>query len=514
MKLDRNKYLESRSLKPRTIFVSILIINLILGAIAFVYPEDGINLGAWNLKFLSYSDLNGNMQEDSSRVVLSEVLEGVEPKEEAETAVSGTSDSLKEKIVVEVKSASFYDTIKEEIRPEFNRGIQLPENNPNILDPLIEGLYTESRSKVIRILHYGDSQLEGDRISDYLRKRLQTLFGGSGPGIVLPLEPAASSRRTVFVSESKNFKKQAIYVKGSKVAGNNYGIGGSTFMVNGVGSKYMGMEILSDSNVVDSTARFSGNNKPAYVKVRNTRSTYSSIQMLYASKEPYLVQLTSDNFIDKYVIPAAPNGGTYKWNIPTKKQLKVEFKQGNYPKLYGLALDGSSGVAIDNFAMRGSAAIGFNKMNTSLYAKQCKQLNVRCILLQYGINVVPNVRSDYTYYKNILVKQLNAIKAANPNVTIIVIGPSDMSKNVKGVRQSYSNIPLIRDAMRNAAFESGCAFWDLYEAMGGQNSMVSWVQKGLGQKDYTHFSFKGAKYAGELLFEAILEKINEKYPSS
>jgi hypothetical protein len=35
-----------------------------------------------------------------------------------------------------------------------------------------------------RILHYGDSQLEGDRISGYLRQRLQAVFGGSGPGFI------------------------------------------------------------------------------------------------------------------------------------------------------------------------------------------------------------------------------------------------------------------------------------------------------------------------------------------
>ena len=50
-------------------------------------------------------------------------------------------------------------------------------------------------------------------------------------------------------------------------------------------------------------------------------------------------------------------------------------------------------------------------------------------------------------------------------------------------------------------------FWDLYEAMGGKNSMVAWVNKGLAQKDYTHFSFKGAKYVGEMFYEAIIQEI-------
>ena len=64
--------------------------------------------------------------------------------------------------------------------------------------------------------------------------------------------------------------------------------------------------------------------------------------------------------------------------------------------------------------------------------------------------------------------------------------------------------------MKEAALESGCCFWDLYEAMGGENSMSAWVKEGLAQKDYTHFSYKGAQYVGEMLFNAIQDEIEKK----
>ena len=32
-------------------------------------------------------------------------------------------------------------------------------------------------------MHYGDSQIEGDRISGRLRERLQSEFSGNGPGL-------------------------------------------------------------------------------------------------------------------------------------------------------------------------------------------------------------------------------------------------------------------------------------------------------------------------------------------
>ena len=197
-------------------------------------------------------------------------------------------------------------------------------------------------------------------------------------------------------------------------------------------------------------------------------------------------------------------------NTKLKKGARVVLHKVQKPELFGVALDGETGVAVDNFAMRGSSAIGYHTMNRKIYAQQLKQLNVRCIIFQYGINVVPNVRKDYSYYTKMLVKELRSIKRAYPGISIIVVGPSDMSRNLNGQKVSYPNIALINREMQNAAFETGCAFWDLYSAMGGKNSMPQWVSKGLAQKDYTHFSYNGAKYVGEMLFEAILEQVQNQ----
>ena len=73
---------------------------------------------------------------------------------------------------------------------------------------------------------------------------------------------------------------------------------------------------------------------------------------------------------------------------------------------------------------------------------------------------------------------------------------------------SYPNIEQIRDAQRNAAFRSGSAFWDLYEAMGGHNSMVSWVHNDPPQAeaDYTHFNPAGARVIGKMMYDALIEE--------
>ena len=59
-------------------------------------------------------------------------------------------------------------------------------NNQNVLFSFYHKIKIEKSKDIIRILHFGDSQIEGDRISSVLREELQKIWGGSGTGF-LPL---------------------------------------------------------------------------------------------------------------------------------------------------------------------------------------------------------------------------------------------------------------------------------------------------------------------------------------
>ena len=65
---------------------------------------------------------------------------------------------------------------------------------------------------------------------------------------------------------------------------------------------------------------------------------------------------------------------------------------------------------------------------------------------------------------------------------------------------------MIRNALKNAAFKADCAFWDTYEAMGGENSMPSWVfsDPPLAEKDFTHFTIEGSKIIAQMFYKALM----------
>lgn len=530
MKLDEEKYHESKSIHPKRIFFGLLFLNAFLFIIVLLFRQDRIEFtDELSLKFITLDQL---LHEKEIVVVdVDSILQDVKPISVDDTTYAlSTADSLIEE-------------------PPVAKRIQYPDFMGNPLESFFTQLLnTEKTGELIRILHYGDSQLEGDRISDYLRNKFQMRFGGYGPGIILPID-ISRSRVSVRQSQSPDWKKYAVYGKNKRLKNGYYGIGASSYMFDGKFSAKIGEDTaitkvydIIDSNrvaqvdtngvidsvmvmIYDSTSfvwdttitpiyeeRTVSN---TYLRFRTARRSYprvhkfKNVRLLYAADEPFLISYKRDgeysNINCRAATPLNNKLLSDKW---VEKEVMMSFKATQSPYIFGVVLDGDSGVAVDNFPMRGSSGLGFEMINRSLYQQLLESTNTSLVILQYGINVVPNPQKNYDYYMRLLDAQLKAIRKAAPDVSILVIGPSDMSRKRGGNYVSYPNIPTIRDAMKQAAFTNGCAFWDLYNAMGGENSMVAWVQNDppLAAKDFTHFSTRGAGFVGEMLYNAIISK--------
>ena len=64
--------------------------------------------------------------------------------------------------------------------------VELPQSLPQtkLHLPVFYAALQTSAKRSVRIVHYGDSQIEEDRISMILRRRLQDRFGGGGIGLL------------------------------------------------------------------------------------------------------------------------------------------------------------------------------------------------------------------------------------------------------------------------------------------------------------------------------------------
>ncbi len=186
---------------------------------------------------------------------------------------------------------------------------------------------------------------------------------------------------------------------------------------------------------------------------------------------------------------------------------RVSLTTTGHADLYGVLLDSKTGVRMDNVPMRGCSGTIFTSMDDAQLRSFYKEENVRMIILQYGGNSVPYLKTDkvISNYKENIRKQIRHIQELAPKAKIVFIGPSDMATTINGKRQTYPKLANVVDSLRSAALECGAAYWDIYGVMGGEGSMVQWVtaRPALAGPDYIHFTLAGARKVGEMFCDSF-----------
>jgi lysophospholipase L1-like esterase len=479
--------------RPIKTFLLLLLVNGLLGALIYFFPTGKITVSqGYVLKFLPLDEL---LQKKEVKYANVAKIIAEKPKVNIDSVLAA---SLKNHLDSDstLKKANISSLLSLRYR------IQYPDSNFSALNNFFNQLdhLSQDKTQSIRIVHYGDSQIEGDRITGTLREKLQDEFGGYGAGTV-PVFDVADIRSSISISCSDNWKKFAVYggmYKGAHT--NHFGMQGNFFRL---------------ITPTDTTGAVISDTKKGWINFKQSVTSYpgtrkfDELKLYYAHvTAPVTIKIYLKN--DLALVDSIPQGEDFEmksWPVNNLYgNLRIEFSTRGNLDVYGLGFDSKSGIEVDNASMRGSSGLDLSKIQASYLAKQLDVLNTKLLILQYGVNLAPYEVPSYDFYEKAFYNELKNIKSNLPGVSILVIGVSDVSKNDNGQYVTSPNIVKIRDAQKKAAFKAGCAFWDLFEAMGGENSMPGWVNSkpSLAQKDYTHFSPQGAKIVGNMLYNALM----------
>jgi len=389
------------------------------------------------------------------------------------------------------------------------------KDNVYALDDFFNALKNQKDTSLVRILHYGDSQLEGDRITCYLRNDFQKEFGGSGIGFI-PFDDIVGYVNYAR-SSSPNWIRYTVFH--NRYGCSFYGLSGNVYKF----SKYAVVKNDNDT-ALGNKGKDSSLQKFSLKKIYDNATVsislgpqvyYNKISLMYGrSYSPCLMNIYDqwkNEKINSEILQPSEEFTVHKLAFPnTVRSFTLEFTGDYSPDFYGLLVDGSNGVQVDNYAIRGHSGDGLLLINPGYLAVQLRKLNVKLVIFQYGNNAVPYVTSDERckemedMYYSIFMLYRNAI----PGLSILVIGTGDMSTVINGEYSSYPYIPKMIEAQKKAALKAGCAFWDLHEVMGGENSILAWTNEGLASHD-GHFTFKGQKIIGKELFKALMIEYNQ-----
>lgn len=338
----------------------------------------------------------------------------------------------------------------------------------------------------IRIAYFGDSMTDGDYIVQDLRRLFQNEFGGKGVGFVSITSESATSRGSIRHNFSKNWHTQS-YVNVKKPL-KPFGINGQVSFVKDslspTWAEYKASGYKNISELYDPVLYYgSSNNKDAYVELFYNGDTLKVIKPLATDRKLNKLKLSDKNL----------------------KSIKINFINADSIAFYGINSADDKGIHIDNFSSRGNSGLPLSLFNASLMQDFDKELSYDLIILHYGTNVLNYGNLNYNWYERAMTRVINQLKNYFQNSNFVVISTADKATKYGTEMKTDSAVVPLAKAQYNYAKATESGFINLYELMGGDGSMVRWVEDepALGNKDYTHFNTKGSQKIARFIFDEL-----------
>jgi len=338
-----------------------------------------------------------------------------------------------------------------------------------------------STPKPVRIAFYGDSFIEGDVFCGSFRDSLQSLFGGKGVGFV-PITSGVAGFRNTIKHSFDNWRTSSLISRTDSTA--EYGPAGYCFVP------------------------LEGN----WVEYRPSRKRFlrefSTVKLYYKNYQQAAVRFSINHDTTESVVPLKRSQHLQEWVYRGKKikSIRFTFEPFDSLRLFGASFEDGPGVYVDNFSLRGNSGISLTGISRSMLTKFNSYRSYKLVILQFGLNMVVEDSLNYRAYVRRMVKVITNLKKAFPQASFLLMSVSDRSSNSRGKFETMNAIPAMRNAQRMIAQETKIAFWDMFEAMGGENSMVKFVtaKPALAAKDYTHLNFNGGKKLAGSLVKSLL----------
>lgn len=356
------------------------------------------------------------------------------------------------------------------------------DENINTLSYFSEKLHqlkTSGKGK-IRIAYFGDSMIEGDLLTQTLRQLLQKEFGGYGVGF-LPVQTNVGSFRKTASIDGKGWKTINFMDKGAQnmyISGFSFsGLGNTKFTDKSVDAVPLLQKYLLYGNSNAASVNFNGSN----ISLKGNLAVNS--QMLSSDT------LTTVNF---------------------------KSNSANLP-VYGMSFESEDGIILDNFSFRGITGIEFKKIDEDFLKAVQNANHYDLIVMQYGVNLLwkPDTK-DFSFYTKNMKPVLEKFNKAFPKTDILLVSSADRAFMYNGAYETATGLPNVLETQAKLAFDYNLAFFNLFETMGGKNSIVEWALQNppLANKDYIHPNARGTDVLAQKIYQAIIKDYKKYKPTT
>ena len=410
--------------------------------------------------------------------------------------------------------------------------------NKEVLKPFIDKL---NENKVTQILFLGDSHIQADWITSFLRNKFQEKYGNAGRGLVFPYSVANSNGPDDFTSATnqtwENFRlvyEQDVFPQ----------MGASGFVIGNqkesfLEIKFKNPEETFDKVIIFNDEKMNGEKFQLYKenqslsnfvsksaeRIKYTVSsgeTFPEIASKFYTTTTKLVQLNGAGIknpvegnsyqIDKISFNYNPDFENLIEKIAdyqfsgdkTLVQLsepqntflmKTNAKNGNTFYGFQFLKNVNKGVVFNTLGVNGATYADFLKF--PLQMEQLNSIQPDLVMISLGTNESLSSITKEDFQKNIS-DLVSKFKEQNPNLPILLISPTDNRLKSQKIKEIVSWIEESSQIKK-------VAFFNLYEATGGSGYFKKALNKKEANTDGVHFLRPGYKFQAEKIWTAISE---------
>lgn len=325
----------------------------------------------------------------------------------------------------------------------------------------------------VRIAVLGDSFIEGDIFTEALRERLQAQFGGAGVGW-MPMTSETAGFRTSVRHQSRSWSDISALHNGQE----RHLITGHIF-------------------------RFSSSAWSSYALPKG-REPFDLATIYYQTTSPALVKLTTGDSISTTELPYGEHRLSMQALVlaPTT-QLRLDFSSEHKFSCYGVALEKSRGISVDNMSLRGNSGLLLSSLDQEFNEAFSRLREYDLIVLQYGLNVANASQKDYRGYAQKMRQAITRLRRLYPQADVMLLGISDRAQRSSGKLETMPAVLNLHRQQERLAQDLGLPFWSLLRTMQANGGIVRMAQEGKAAKDYTHLNHRGGRELAYKFFEAL-----------
>jgi len=347
---------------------------------------------------------------------------------------------------------------------------------------------------MMRISHFGDSAIAADGMPSSTRRHLQRVFGDGGHGFSLVAASNNWYRRKDVEWTSRNFRTEVFISDDAK--DRRYGFGG-TAAIGGGGARASWKTItVKDPLELDKT---SGTRASRFGIHYLAQKNGGRITLMVDGAEHTVIETASETPEDRTAQIEVEDG-------PHTFELRVS---GGRAKIYGAIIERSSGVVVDGLGIIGARDTRWANYDPDHVKWAFGARDLDLAVFMYGGNQLED-NVTMAAYKERLTPIVKLWRdALGPDRSCLLMSPIDHGERHRGRVRTVPRQLDIMKVQQEVAQEQGCAWFSLYDAMGGDGSIGKWFEQGLAEGDLAHPTSKGAIVLGKLFYQALMKGLHD-----